>query len=224
MKNIYLAITILYLYSMFFACTQKAKPYTCGPVFKQKSIKKTFKPLVDILGLTKGKVFADIGASSGAYDVMISTLVEGVTFYIQDIDSTCLNPSELDKIIHYYAKQSKQALAKKNKFFIAMGTYKQTRLPENRFDIVYSNAAFHAIEYKNAIVTDIYQKLKPGGYFFIRDGFAKKGERKYCPDKNCKQPLAHEDELMEILQKSHFTLVKKYDNFQGYPIFKFRKK
>ena len=217
-KHLLLVITILLC-----SCTKKMKPYKCGAVLSQKQIRKSFTPLVDLLELKPGNVYADVGAAGGAYDVMISTLTKDVVYYVQDIDTTCLNQSELNKILDYYSAESKQVLRQKNKFVLTMGGYKQTNLPNNTFDVIYTNATFHAFSHKAAIISDVYQKLKFGGYLFIRDGLATKKEAQYCPDEKCANQLVKETDLLSIVKNSGFTLIKKYPDFQGYPVFKFRK-
>lgn len=215
---------LLLIISLSSCVSQKIKPYACGPIMKQKHIENSFNPLIEILELSKGDVFADIGASSGAYDVMISTLVKDVTFYIQDIDSSCLNRTELDKIINYYSNQSHQELASKNKFIIIQGSIDKTNLPNNTFDIIYTNGTFHVFVHKEEILNDIYQKLKKGGYLFIRESLAEEGKIEYCPDKECGHQLFYDKDLLKLVKESGLTFIKKYDDFNGYPIFKFQKK
>lgn len=207
----------------FTACSPKVRPYKCGAVLSQKQVKKSFVPLVKMLGLKPGTVFADIGASGGAYSVMISTLTKGVTYYIQDIDTTCLNPQEIEKILGYYSQQSGQVLSQQNTYHLTIGSADQTNLPNQTFDVIYTNGTFHVFRHKQKIMRDIYQKLKPGGYLFIRDGLAKSDPPKRCPDKNCHTPLVHEKDLIAIVQSCRFKLVEKVENFSGYPVFKFQK-
>ncbi|MEM1135658.1 MAG: methyltransferase domain-containing protein [Bacteroidota bacterium] len=221
---------IIFLFSVliffFSSCASKRNatpPYVCGPVLSEKQIDKVFIPLVEILELSAGDVFADVGASSGAHDIMISTLVDSVTFYIQDIDTTCLNQKQLDKIIAYYSDLRGQSLKSRNQYFITIGELKQTKLPDDTFDKIYSNATFHVLSHKEALMTDVYTKLKVGGSFFIRDGFAKAGKIEYCEDKTCGHQLTSEEEMIKIVQASGFSFVKKWDDFKGYPVFKFEK-
>ncbi|WP_299462396.1 class I SAM-dependent methyltransferase [uncultured Microscilla sp.] len=199
------------------------RPYKCGAVLSQKQIKKSFAPLVQLLGLKPGTTFADIGASGGAYSVMISTLTKGVTYYIQDVDTICLNRQELDKVLAYYSQQSGVTLPKQNTYYLTIGGFRQTNLPNQTFDVIYTNATFHAFRYKKEMISDIYQKLKPGGYLFIRDGLATSDTPQNCPDKNCNAPFVQEKELIDIVQSCHFRWVEKNKNFSGYPIFKFQK-
>lgn len=192
---------------------------------KQKHIQKKFQPLVELIGLSEGKVFASIGASSGANDVMLSTLVKDVTFYIQDIDKDCLNQQELDKILDYYSRQSKQNLVQKNYFEIIYGDENKTNLPNDIFDIIFTNGTFHVFLFQEGILADIYKKLKPNGYFFIRESIARDGKLEYCPDEKCEHKrLFYESEIIKMLENHNFKFIKKYDDFLGYPIFKFQKK
>jgi len=218
----YYSLILIFLgLASFSSYAQKKKPYECGPLLKQKRIEKTFMPLVEKLELSEGDVFADIGASNGVFDVAISMFVKDITFYIQDIDKDCLNQNEFDKVINYYSKQSGLDLKQQNKFVITIGDTKQTNLPDNTFDVIYSNATFHAFEHKRDMMADIYKKLKIGGYLFIRDDIAEDGEVKFCPDEGGR--IVDEKEFLEIITGKGFILVEKYDDFDGYPMFKFQK-
>lgn len=189
----------------------------------QKNIKNTFGNLIKILDLTEGKVYADLGASNGAYDVMMASLTKGVTYYVQDIDTTCLNQREFKKVVDYYTQQSGYPITTHNRFHLTMGDVHQTNLPDNTFDVIYSNGAFHVFSDKLAIMRDVYRKLKPGGYLFIRDRLAKGPKKELCNDEKCRHPLLQEQEFLSILQNSRFVLIKKYPRFEGTPIFKFQK-
>lgn len=215
------------LFSLLIFCLASCrveKPYDCGPVLKAKTIRSSFSPLIEIFELGPGKVFADVGASSGAYDVMFSTLVADVTFYIQDIDSACLNQDQLDKIFDYYSKQQGLDLRKRNEFKIVLGSYTESKLPVNHFDVIYSNATYHAFSKPGAMISDIHRKLKDEGILFIRDGFSEEGKPEICPDESCARPIPTEASFMQVMEENGFQLLQKWEDFQGQPLFKFGKK
>src|SRR4051812_6897733 len=102
-------------------CAVGPKPYGCGPVMGAEAIRKTFQPIIDYVDLKPGESFADVGASSGYYTVMMSTLTKNVTYYIEDIDTSCLNTREFNKVIAYYSKQSGFELLKRNEYKLVLG-------------------------------------------------------------------------------------------------------
>ncbi|OJJ21997.1 hypothetical protein BKI52_08125 [marine bacterium AO1-C] len=219
MKTSSYFILLVLISSAFGAC----RPYKYGYIFKPKNIQESFPSIIKVLELREGVVFADVGAKNGAFDAAMATLTKGITYYVQDIDTKALSDQEWQKVVQYYSKTSGKPIAQQNKFHTVIGGLKETRLPNNTFDIIHTNATFHAIRHKQALMQDIYKKLKPGGYLFIRDEFVKEGVVKRCNDDACDAELASEELLMKIMKASRFKLIKKIPNFQGYPMFKFQK-
>ncbi len=219
-------LSVLFLLSIPGAiqAQKKERPYSCGPVMKRKNIEKSFGKLVKALGLRPGLVVADVGASNGAIDVMLSTMTEGITYYIQDIDSACLNPEEFKKIMDYYSDMFQRDLRQSNAYHLTLGTFTESRLPKQTFDIIHMNAVFHAMDNRLDMMLDLRQKLKPGGFLFIRDGFSKRPEkRERCEDESCAHFLPTQDEFLATLKEAGFTLVQQWEDFQGYPMFKFQR-
>ncbi len=205
------------------ACTAKIAPYTCGPVMTKKSIRQVFQPILSYMDLKSGEVLADVGASSGCFNAMMATLTDSVTYYIQDIDTACLNEKEFDKILNYYTKQSGKSLKERNKFYIVIGGMEQTNLPDNTIDKIYTNGTFHAFSNAESIMKDLHKKLKTNGLIFIREDINFGQEIKYCPDKKCGNQLSSYENFINVLEKSGFRLVEKGKDFSGSPIYQFRK-
>ena len=199
---------------------QKNRPYDCGPVHKKKTI-KTLAPVVEFIGLKPGDTFADFGASSGYYTAMMATYTDGVTYYVQDIDSVCLNVEELDKVLNYYSKIAGKRLEDTNQFYPINGTETQTNLPEE-IDKIYGNKVFHALSQPDSIVNDLHSKLSPTGQLFIRDEFTFDGSTKKCPDENCGEYIPYE-QFIEIMERNQFVLLEKSENIGSLPIYKFVK-
>ena len=210
---------------LLFSCasTKKAPaPYACGPVMNQKGIRQTFQPIIDYMEFKPGDAFADVGASSGYFTVMMATLLTNTSFYIQDIDTACLNTDQLAKVIDYYARQSKKPLRSINSFHLIIGDATQTNLPESTLDKIYSNATFHCFTEPDKIVRDLYTRLKPDGSLYIRDSFTDKKGVQYCEDKKCARPLTKTEDFLAIMARNKFRVAKS-KQFSGYPIYKFTK-
>lgn len=144
----------------------------------------------------KGDVVAEIGAFDGANMCGFSLLADSVMFYVQDIDSTSLTQTKFDKIIK---RNSKYRTSTTNQFQLCFGTVTQTNLPDNSFDKIILSATFHEFTFIEEMMTDIYNKLKPSGQLYILES--------HCGAETHKNYSA--EETIGMLQKYHFSLVKK---------------
>jgi len=206
---------------MVLGCSSAFRPYPCGPVLNEHDV-QIFQRQSEFLGLKKGTTFADIGASSGYYDAAMAVFVDSVKFYLNDIDYHCLNQKNLDKVLRYYSKIRGQRIESTNTFHYVIGTPTRTRLPDNAFDVIFSNATMHVIESPDSIISDLYANLKADGYLFIRDEFLYDGEQRKCPSKKCQHQLLQYDSFIRLMNRNGFVLKGETLDF-GYPIYKFSK-
>ena len=220
MKTHYLVFAILLISNV--ASAQLFRPYKCGPVLNKQGI-KTFERLNKYLGVSEGVVYAEVGASSGHYNGAMAVFVDSVTFYLQDIDEECLNQKNLEKVLKYYSKFRKSSVSSTNEFNIVIGTETETNLPQNTFDIIYSNATYHAMNQPGLIIADLHRSLKPQGVLAIRDEFVYSDSLKYCADKKCGNPLAKFEDFKATMLAHDFELIDQTDQF-GHPVYKFKKK
>jgi ubiquinone/menaquinone biosynthesis C-methylase UbiE len=224
MNHAHRVITFILIVLLFQVCSPKVAPYAHGPVMSEKRIKKSFEPILQFMDVKPGIVFADVGASSGALTVMMATLMDSATVYIQDIDQTNLQEDNLNKIIDFYSKQSNLNLRNKNKFQLVIGDRTHSNLPNETFDLIYSNATMHVFDSPDTILTDLSKKLKPNGKLFIRDSFKNDhGAGNFCSDPSCAKPLITIDEFLITMERNRFKLVKKSPDMSGYPLFGFAK-
>ena len=202
-------------------CQSIFRPYPCGPILDAEGI-QVFKKQNEYLGLKPGMVFADIGASSGYYDGAMAVFLDSVTFYLNDIDHHCLNERNLNKVLRYYSKLKGSPIRHTNPFHLVIGTPTSTNLPDNKFDVIFSNATMHVIDYPDSILSDLHRSLKADGSLFIRDEFVASGELKKCDSKKCGHYVLQREPFLNLMAKNGFTLAGESDDF-GYPIFKFSK-
>lgn len=201
----------------FIACA----PYANGPVFTTDNAKKTFQPIIEFMGVKPGMVVADVGAGSGALTVIMATQLDSCSVYIQDIDHEILQQKNVDKMIAYYSKLEGN-LNDRNQFHIVYGSTTQSNLPDDSFDLIYSNATIHAFTEPDVMLRDLRNKLKPTGKIFIRDSFKDDhGESQYCSDSKCGRPLCTIDEFLARMTKNGYQLVKQTPDISGYPVFGF---
>ena len=197
----------------------------CRPNFphsSEKEINNSFQPILKFMDYKPGMTFADVGAAAGVSTVMMATLMDKSTIYIQDIDTSKLKLRNVEKIIDFYSKQSKFDLRSRNKFQITIGNKEHSNLPEKTFDLIHSNATIHAFDSPDSMLMDLRNKLKPTGRIFIRDCFKNDHSAgAYCSDKKCAKPLMTIDEFISLMKKNGFALVKRSPAIKGYPVFGF---
>jgi ubiquinone/menaquinone biosynthesis C-methylase UbiE len=204
------------------ACAPKTKPFAHGATMNQKAIEKTFTPILAFMEMEPGYAFADVGAASGDFAVMMATLIDSTTIYIEDIDTTVLKQDNLNKIIDYYSAQCGHALRFKHKFVMVIGDTLQTNLPDATLDRIYTNATFHVFDDPEAMLNDLHKKLKPTGMLFIRDSFSgDHDEGAFCTDASCAKPLYTITQFLSLMKRNGFELVKENPDLSGYPVYGF---
>ncbi len=207
---------------LFQGCAPTLSPYENGPVMSQKNIRKTFQPILQFMDYNSGMSFADVGAGSGALTVMMASLMDSSTIYIQDIDTTVLQANNVNNIIDFYSKQSQQDLRAKNKFHTTIGGLYQSNLPDSTFDLIYSNGTVHVFNSLDSMAVDLGRKLTSDGVLFLRDSFRNDhGEGDYCSDPTCAKPLLSIEEFLMIMKRNGFQVVKQAPDMSGYPVFGF---
>ena len=217
MKLLFTPIVLLLLAG----CSKIFRPYPCGPVLDKEGV-QIFQKQNEFLGLKQGMVFADLGASSGYYDAAMAVFLDSVTFYLNDIDHHCLNERNLNKVIRHYSKIRGNSLRESNTFHFVIGTPTHTKLPENTFDVIFSNATMHVIDYPDSILADLHRNLKADGNLYVRDEFAYDGKTKKCGSKKCGHELLQYDSFIKLMNRNGFKLTGESHDF-GYPIYKFSK-
>jgi ubiquinone/menaquinone biosynthesis C-methylase UbiE len=193
-------------------------PYSKGPVLSMQETEETFRPLISFMEIEPGMHIADVGAGSGAYTVMMATQIEDCIFYIQDIDPRILRKGKVEKIKEHYSEQLGHELRSELK--IIYGSPTRSNLPDGSVDVIYMNAVAHVLDYPDEMIYDLSKKLTPSGKIYIRDGFKNhNGEGEFCTFSKCAKPLLDIPELHELMARNGFTLYKKSDDIDGYPVF-----
>jgi len=196
------------------------RPYKCGPVLKEKDI-QIFEKVNAFLDLLPGDTYADIGASSGYYDGAMSVFLDSVDFYIQDIDRECLTEKNLKRVTKYFGRFRKSPDT--NRYHAVIGEDKKTNLPDGIFDKIYCNATYHVLQYPDAIIADLYTRLKPDGALYIRDEFVYDGQTRYCDSKQCRNLIPQHKDFLAVMERNGFRLTDQSDDLGDYPIYKFEK-
>jgi tetratricopeptide (TPR) repeat protein len=152
--------------------THPSRPFKYGYAYTKEECKEYLSEYLTEYKFKKGDVIADIGAASGWKDAAFSVLVDSMTFYIEDIDTDCLNKSQFEKVLNHYNKV--RETPQTNKFHFVIGNQIETNLPDSIFDKIIFDNSFHEIYYLTDLLEDVYDKIKPNGQIIIRDGFSNK--------------------------------------------------
>jgi SAM-dependent methyltransferase len=160
------------------------------------------------------ETIASVGASSGVWEIWFASQVEGLTFYLQDIDAQNCNQEEINEGVTYFEK----LVGKKNtgKFIPIIGTQSATNLPQNTFDKVLIVNSLHEFDNPEIILHNIHEILKSNGRIFIEEEIAKYAGEIH---EGCGKRLFIEDELIEMLKKCSFEVNERHFKDDGVVIF-----
>ena len=165
---------------------------------------------LSIYNFQPNETIASIGASSGVWEIWFASQVEGLTFYLQDIDPLNCNQEEINYGVKYYEKLLQKPIL--GQFIPIIGTQSETNLPKNTFDKVLIINSLHEFQTPELILQDIHKILKPNGQLFIEEQLTKfSGEI----HEGCGKRLFTDNELVEILKKCGFELNEKYFKDNG---------
>lgn len=180
-----------------------APPYRCGfHVDRMDRLEKLVRPELAVTRYLPGDVIASIGASNGFREAMAAVLVDSLTFYLQDIDSLCLNAEEVALVWDYYSRLKGQPL--NSSYRLVLGTETATGLPEATFDKVIITASFHHFSDEASMLADIYGKLKPDGRLYIIENVVRKsGQRRR---KTCRHPLRSAEDLEAVFRRNGYSV------------------
>ena len=169
---------------------------------------------LSIYNFQPNETIASIGASSGVWEIWFASQVEGLTFYLQDIDPINCNQEEIEYGIKYYEKLLQKPIL--GKFIPIIGTQSKTNLPENTFNKVLIINSLHEFGMPELILQEIHKILKSNGQLFIEEQMAKfSGE----VHEGCGKRLFNESELTEILKKCGFELIDRHFKDNGVMVF-----
>ena len=221
MKSLLSIILLLLLLADTESLAQKAeKPYKCGFFLKDfEALKSNYENYANLLGVKKGENVASVGASSGYVEVQVAVFVDSVNWTIQDIDTSCLNQHEFDKVLKYYTGLKGESIT--GSFTLVIGETNKTNLLRNAYDRVLLVKVYHELFDRESILKDIYQSLSNDGKVVIVERMASKKGQKHG---DCKHlALWEPDFLNEMKQFGYQMISKKTDNKSLITYFTFNK-
>ncbi|MFN8393613.1 MAG: hypothetical protein U0176_02965 [Bacteroidia bacterium] len=178
-------------------------PYRCGFVLESaEAIREVYSPELEILNLQAGDVIADVGGSNGYRMAMFAVLYDSLTFYVQDIDSLCLNEEEWAAVRTYHEGLKGRSLA--CDFHLVLGEPRASHLPEGAIDKLLVTASYHHFGDPQGMLADLRTKLRPGGRIYLIENVVRKaGKRRR---KLCNDPLQTAEGLQQDFERQGFKV------------------
>ncbi len=192
----------------FYAFSQPAarhKPYQGGFYVKNyKAARTEFLTYLAPMGCKAHETIASVGAGNGYKEVVVSLFTDSINWYLQDIDTSLLNPENFGRVYTYFNRMRRKNIS--GNFHLVIGGLKTTKLPSDTFDRVLMVNVYHELKYKNDIMEDVSRIMKAGGMLVIMEVMARqKGDR----HTDCGLPKTWEPDFFSEMNELHYTLVKK---------------
>ena len=174
MKKFSIKYSVLYAFILFCLLYCKntprkdsMQPYAGYPLLANPdSIKQELaSKCLDTINFMNGQIIADIGAGNGYMEGMLSLFFDSLTFYIQDIDTSICNQTDVNRVSNFYKNLKKKPF--NNKFIAVNGTDSTTNLPDNICDKILMINTYQYIKNPIAFIQDVKKKLKMGGFFYV---------------------------------------------------------
>jgi predicted methyltransferase len=146
--------------------THPSRPFKYGYAYSKLDC-ESFREVLNNYKIKNGEIIADVGASSGWLEGVFSTMVDSVTFFVQDIDTNILNKDQLKRVVRHFS--SIRTTPQTNIFNLVIGSKKKTKLPDSLFNKIIIHNSFHEFIYADHVIKDLTSKLKPGGQIIVSD-------------------------------------------------------
>lgn len=156
---------------------------------------------MSIYGFQQGDTIASIGAGWGRWEVAYGTMMDGLVFYLEDINDEMLYPAQLDFNLRYYTLlKGKPVLSD---YYIQIGTLRSTQLPSKFFDKVLVINAFHEFSHIDEMIRDLGRILKDDGVLLLNEYDAFEPGDKHV---GCGNRIYTKEEIINIFSKHNFKL------------------
>lgn len=181
-----------------------SKPFKYGYAYTLEECEDDRRELEEY-NIKNGEVVASIGAASGWKEGVYSTMLDSVTFYIQDVDTSFLNQDQLEKVIKYYSNL--QNRPQTNQFQMVIGSRKYTNLPYFNFDKIIIHNAFHHIQKSSNMyffIKDLKHQLLSKGQVIIGERMS--NEYKKIKNEGCEMTADKATNIIKIFSKNGLYL------------------
>jgi hypothetical protein len=208
MKNYILLTLILIANCSLTLAQKKERPFRCG-FYSRDTIQfnKFYNTTLQYIEIKKGERIASVGAQNGNVEIQLSLFKDSIEFTLQDIDTSCLNEAEIEKVIAYYETLVGKKIT--NKLDIVIGTETKTNLENNYYHRVLLLNVYHELSNKKPMLDGIYACLKSKGSLVVME---KMGKRKGKKRHDCNHIMPFEPDFLGEMKASNFLLTSKTTN------------
>ncbi len=187
---------------------KKVKPYKCGwVVYDTADLRESFEKNLKYWNAKKGETVVSIGAQNGNLEVRYALNVDSINWTLQDIDSSCLNQIEFEKVKSYYEKLGNKKI--NGNFKLVLGTETSINLPTLTYDRILLINVHHELTKKKEILTQIHACLKANGKLIVME---KMGKKKGKKRKDCHHIMPFEPDFLIEFESLQFKLISKNDS------------
>ncbi len=177
------------------------------------------KQLLELFDFQPGETVVSVGTGGGVWEIGFGAAVDGVTFYLVELDAGLLNEAEIGAGTRFFEKQNRRPV--RSTFVPVIGTPTQVPLPDAGADKVLLLNSLHEFTEPKAMLAECCRLLKPGGYLFVEETLAwYPGER----HEGCGRDLLNEDVLTRLVEQAGFTLRRSQsrDESDFWKVFEFK--
>lgn len=214
----YLQIITMCIAFLSFAGENKNNSHNdCSKIyFDTKKKVKLLTNYFQVINFQKGDTIASIGASNGWFEGAASVYYDSLIFYLEDIDTTCLNLEQLNKMIKLYSNIKGKKI--NNEFILIVGEKTKTNLPTYKFDKVIMNMTYHHLTNKSEMLSEIKRIIKNDGVFFVLEAIIPESQlsKFHCPY------YSNQEMLLKEIESEGFNLADKKEISSGTWAFMFK--
>lgn len=185
---------ILYFILMFFITSCKVIPVTSDIYLKTE---------IESYGLHNSDTLVDIGCGDGTHAAYISHFYPLSYFILEDIDAKTIN-----RIEERYNNFNKFSMYIKERHRVVLGTSDSIPLPSASYKYLLCRETLHEFTNPTTMLQEMRRILIVGGKLIVVEAEPiKEGEK----DPYCKKLLMTKQEIIDVLQKGNFALIKSTD-------------
>lgn len=167
----------------------------CGLYYSSLDhIRKQRGAELDFYQFRPGQSVASIGAQCCHWEAAIAAVSDSLHFYLQDIDSSHLNPRQAGFAWHYYDSLRGRPIP--GSYSLVLGREDGTGLPPASCDKILVINSFHEFSNPAAMLDDLRDKLKKGGILYIDESVPGKPGQLHGI---CRKPMLAPGELYRLL-------------------------
>jgi SAM-dependent methyltransferase len=206
MKQFFAASSILLLLSCHPAYLSFNKDGFHGSFYKShEKLQQQYAPVAGFYHFLPHQKVASIGAQTCVGEAIYASFCDSIDFYLEDIDTAYFNAPQAAYVWNYYGNLRGKPLT--STYTLVTGSPQATLLPELYFDKCIIINSFHEFTQPQAMLKDIYSKLKPGGLLYIDELVPKKPGKKHG---NCNMPLYTSKEMDGVVSAAGFRPIEGY--------------